>query len=105
MPADVRSLLLKRWMHSHEEDTASESVYRPAEYDFPPARGRRGFELRGDGSCVYIGISPRDGHAEEPCTWTLEGEAEPRLTLSLRSSTQNTLRIVSAAEDKRVVRK
>jgi hypothetical protein len=105
MPGDVRSVLLKRWMHSHEEDTASESIYRPAEYDFPPARGRSGFELRADGSCVYVGISPRDGHAEQPCTWTLEGEREPLLTLNLQSGTQNTLRIASASDDKLVVRK
>ncbi len=41
-----RSRLCQRWIHSHEEDTDTEMVYRPADFAFPPSRGRTGFENR-----------------------------------------------------------
>src|SRR5260370_746002 len=49
MPQDIApQLLQRRWMHSREEDTATEMVFRPASYHFPPARGRTGFALGPD---------------------------------------------------------
>ena len=47
------------WVHSHEEDTDAEMVYRPASYAFPPSRGRTSFDLRADGS--YVERSPGPG--------------------------------------------
>ncbi len=44
--SDLPPELFQHWMHSHEEDSGDVQVYRPADYDFPPARGRRGFELQ-----------------------------------------------------------
>jgi hypothetical protein len=59
-----RRRLEGRWLHSHEEDTADEMVFRSADsgYAFPRSRGRQGFELRADGS--YVGSSP--GPADQP---------------------------------------
>jgi hypothetical protein len=52
--------LHKRWLHSYEEDTETEAVYRPESYAFPPSRGPRpGFELRPDGSCILLAESRR----------------------------------------------
>ena len=50
----IAALIGCRWVHSHEEDTADEAVYRPDDYSFPPARGRDGFQLRADGTLVLI---------------------------------------------------
>ena len=33
--------LIGSWVHSHEEDTATEQVFRRADYAFPPSRGRK----------------------------------------------------------------
>ena len=67
-----RERLEGRWVHSHEEDTPDEMVFRPASYDFPRSRGRQSFELRPDGS--YAGSAP--GPADKPETaegsWSLE---------------------------------
>jgi hypothetical protein len=52
--------LTGRWMHSHEEDTGDLRVYRPADWDFPPARGRRGFDLRPGGELVVYGPGATD---------------------------------------------
>jgi hypothetical protein len=64
-------LLAQRWLHSHEEDTASEMVFRKAYYQFPPSRGRTGFELREDHSLVEIGVAPGDGPSESAGYWEL----------------------------------
>ena len=41
-----------RWVHSHEEDTEDEIVFRAESsgYDFPRSRGREALELNPDGS-------------------------------------------------------
>jgi hypothetical protein len=51
-----------RWVHSHEEDTPDEMVFRSADYAFPPSRGREAIELRPDGS--YAGTVP--GPVDKP---------------------------------------
>ena len=64
----------RRWVHSCEEDTATNAVYRPAEYNFPPARGRAAFECHADGSCTYIGIGATDVSAITHGTWQIEDD-------------------------------
>jgi hypothetical protein len=53
-----------RWIHSHEEDTADEMVFRSEDsgYEFPRSRGREALELRPDGS--YGGVVP--GPTDKP---------------------------------------
>ena len=72
----VPDFLFQRWLHSREEDTATERVYRPAAYPFPPSRGRPGFELRRDGTFVEIGIGPTDRPLETgpPGSWELASD-------------------------------
>jgi hypothetical protein len=49
------------WLHSHEEDTETTEVYRPADYPFRPARRvRRGLEFRPDGTFIEHGPGPDD---------------------------------------------
>ena len=40
--ADLKTCILGQWIHSHEEDAKGVMVYRPANYSFPPSRGRVG---------------------------------------------------------------
>jgi len=103
--ANSERLLLKRWRHSHEEDTATETVYRPESFGFAPSRGRHGFELRPDGTCTFVGIAPQDGMAEESCTWELENGKELRAVLHLGSGKNRVLHIASVDDQKLVVRK
>ena len=74
MPTIDSQALCQRWLHSHEEDSGNEKVYRPATYNFPPARGRTGFELRRDGTLVRIGIGATDRPIESSGTWELNGD-------------------------------
>ena len=74
-----RALLVRHWVHSHEEDTATETVYRPAEFPFPPSRGRTGFDLKPDRRCAGFGIAAADGIEEYAATWELDDD--DRLTI------------------------
>jgi hypothetical protein len=73
--------LAGRWVHSHEEDTDDELVFRAANsgYAFPPSRGRESLELRSDGS--YGGTVPGPADKPEPTEgeWTLEDGNRLRL--------------------------
>jgi hypothetical protein len=103
--SDVRpEVLQKRWMHSHEEDSATEMVFRPASFPFPPSRGRAGFDLEPDQSFIDIGIAPTDGPQESRGTWKL---ADNQLQLFKKPSRTpaRTLEIVSADKDRLVVKK
>ncbi|NQY66718.1 MAG: hypothetical protein HRT72_03215 [Flavobacteriales bacterium] len=55
----VSKHVYNKWLHSREEDTEYIKVYRPSTYQFPPSRGRRGFEIKEDGifALIKIGIT------------------------------------------------
>lgn len=63
-----------RWVHAHEEDTEEEMVFRPADSDLPPSRGRRALELRADGSFAEGGLGAADVPQEATGTWSVDGE-------------------------------
>lgn len=102
-PLDT-NLLFRRWIHSHEEDTESQEVYRPATFSFPPARGRSGFELRADHSCIYVGIGRGDGEQEIDGSWRYEGESERDLRIDC-AGVNRAMHIAVLEEDKLVVSK
>jgi hypothetical protein len=97
--------LMQRWLHSHEEDTRTDKVYRPASFPFPPSRGRTGFELRPDHSYIRSGIAARDGVSEEQGTWEIKENGEKQIILKSPSGDQLMLRVVSVDHDRLVVRK
>jgi hypothetical protein len=69
-PVD-RSTLVGHWVHSHEEDSGDEIVFRPAGYGFPPSRGRRALELRPDGKASRTDPGPTDKPESAPAGWEL----------------------------------
>jgi len=87
-----------RWVHSHEEDTEDEIVYRAESsgYDFPRSRGREALELNPDGS--YSGVVP--GPTDKPEAtggggWTVEGDTLvlPDRTLEVTGVEEGVLRV------------
>ena len=93
-----------RWVHAHEEDTEDEMVFRPADVELPPSRGRMGFELREDGTFVEAGLGARDIPEEATGSWTFENGV---ITLS-EGATQGVPRemeVVTVDEERLVVRK
>lgn len=98
-------MLSQHWIHSHEEDTETEMVFRPASFNFPRSRGRRGFELKPDGSLVDIGIGPTDRRQEAQGTWTLADDDRLVLYGKTPSGPSRTMQIVLAEKDRLVIKK
>jgi hypothetical protein len=94
--------LFRRWLHSREEDEGDVQVYRPAGYDLPPARGRRGLEFRPGGELLVIGPGPADKPEDAAGRWEPAGERRARV--SLPSGEAQELEIVSAEPDRLAVR-
>ena len=69
-----RERLAGRWVHSHEEDSGDELVFRPAGYAFPPSRGREAIELHPDGSYAGSVPGPVDKPEATEGEWTLEDD-------------------------------
>lgn len=98
----ARQAVIGKWIHSHEEDTDQEAIYRPASFSFPRSRGRRGFELRDDGTLMETAIGATDVPEEAVGRWDLR----PDGTLMLRSgSGVSTLRVIRTEPDRLVVAK
>ena len=95
-----RSALERAWVHSHEEDSGDQRVFRPAEYAFPPSRGRRGFELRPDGSYAETAPGPTDKPEEASGTWELDDDT---LVLSPSETAGSERLRVTAVDAERLV--
>jgi hypothetical protein len=100
-----KHVLHQHWVHSHEEDTDTEKVFRPATYNFPPSRGRKSFELKPDGSLVEHGIGPEDRARESKGTWKLEHDNILAFHLKSPSKPRQIMHILSADPDRLVIRK
>lgn len=48
------------WLHSFEDDRPEYTAYRPANYDFPPSRGREGFKISSNGDFERYKIGATD---------------------------------------------
>lgn len=72
MSSDIDpKVLVREWLHSHEEDTPGKMVFRPASFPFPPSRGRLGFELRADASLADHFPGPGDAPQSREGRWGL----------------------------------
>lgn len=95
----------RAWVHSHEEDTEAEIVFRPATFPFPPSRGRASLDLRPDGTAIESRPGPTDRRLERTGTWALEGEDLLTLRIPGAAEPSRRMRIVSVREDRLIVRK
>lgn len=73
MPDPLEKSLNAEWVHSHEEDEGDRMVFRPADFDFPPSRGRTGFRLEPGGAAEASGPGPDDRRRGAPGRWSLSG--------------------------------
>jgi len=100
-----RNALHQHWVHSHEEDTATETVYRPASFAFPRSRGRSAMALKTGGKLVETGIGPNDRPQESQGTWSLEEDGTLSIYEKGKKMPKRTMKIVSLDQDRLVVRK
>ena len=74
MKAPDPEALQGKWVHSHEEDSEDELVFRPSTEPLPPARGRRSFELRPDGTYLESFPGPVDVPEAAGGRWLLDDD-------------------------------
>jgi hypothetical protein len=98
-------LLQKHWVHSHEEDTGDQQVFRPSGYPLGPSRGRRSFELKANGHYVDHGIGPTDRRVTSEGTWHLDPENRLALSAKGRGAPTETWEIVQVVDDRLVMRR
>jgi hypothetical protein len=99
---DLKSLA-RTWIHSHEEDTQGEMIFRPDSYPLPPSRGRKSFQLEPGGQAVSSGPGPDDRTTTSKGSWTLQ--QSDVLTLQPASGSKTTMKILSVTPEKLVVKK
>ena len=86
LPIDI----YKKWAHSFEEDNEVH-VYRPAQYEFPRARGRDGIEFKQDGTFVDWVVGP--GHANRANTGKWQVNEEGNVKISFEDNTKPPLNL------------
>jgi hypothetical protein len=103
--SELKEAVQGRWLHSHEEDTPTEMVFRPAGFAFPPSRGRRGFELNQDGSCVETGIGPTDKPQHSRGQWQFEDGNKLTIRPDADPEATQILQVAAASPERLVVRR
>jgi hypothetical protein len=99
---DLHSLT-RTWVHSHEEDTPGEMVFRPDSHPLPPSRGRKSFHLAPDGQLRSSGPGPDDRTVSSQGTWSLD--KSDVLTLRPAAGGTTEMKILSVDPGKLVIRK
>lgn len=103
MATPDKKALQGHWVHSHEEDSEDEMVFRPATHAFPPSRGRTSFDLRPDGSYVESSPGPVDVPVSSRGRWSLE---DARLVLNAEGERPgHAWEIMAAEADRLAVRR
>jgi hypothetical protein len=100
----LSAALQQHWVHSHEEDTQTEMVFRPATYQFPRSRGRKAFSLNADGTLTQTNIAPTDRREQTTGTWKLAGD-ELAFYNESASQPSRVMKIASVDEHRLVVKK
>jgi hypothetical protein len=98
------SQLAKRWVHSHEEDTDDEMVFRPSDHALPRSRGRETLDLRADGTYLEHGIGADDRPVPADGTWQVTDD-HLRLESRGEGGGSRVLEIAHADTDRLVIRK
>ena len=95
--------LIGHWVHSHEEDSAKEMIFRPASFSFPRSRGRDSFELKTD-VLIERGPGPADAATETLGTWSVSADGELSFFHGAEKKAARVMKIISAKADRLVVR-
>jgi len=90
--------VFRLWVHSHEEDTVNVKVYRRSDYNFPPVRGRTGFEIKDNGEFIEYDIGPDDRPKISSGRWKQEGTNRIKVSFRDREHKSYTTDIISVDE-------
>jgi hypothetical protein len=98
----LSSTVFNHWKHSYEEDQDGLKIYRLSTFQFPPSRGREGFEIRKNGEFIKHGIAASDEPIKTLGSWSQISDnkivlsyADPGLndTIEIASTEKDLLKI------------
>ena len=97
----TESLDLKRavgqWQHAHEEDSPGTMVFRRANVELPPSRGRSRLEIGGDLAVLEVAPGPDDRPVER--------RLGPLVADRPGSEGKPSVKVISIDTDRMVVRR
>ena len=94
--------LNQKWIHSFEEDTEDEMVYRPQSFTLGKSRGRTQLDLKANGKVVDTKIGRDDVPDAVIGTWKLEGD---QLIVELSDSSRQVYPVKEVTPEKLVLKK
>ena len=97
------ALLAQAWTQSHEEDTASEMVFRPSSFNFAPSRGRRSFQLGAGGELHDSIPGPDDRPQGRTGNWRLVDSDQLELAPSGAGGPTEQMKVLSVEPGKLVI--
>lgn len=100
-----KTSLTGSWVHSHEEDSGDQKVYRPEMYKFPPSRGRSGFQLNPDGTMLEYGPDATDKTASRPGRWEIRPDQSLALFPAGSAAPSRVMKVAALSSTKLVVDK
>ena len=96
--ASATKALYQHWVHSYEDEDGTGKVYRISSYDFPPSRGRHGFQLQKEGECIEFAIARGDGIEKRMANWVFESSDIIKITFKDATIPSVKYRILSVSE-------
>ncbi len=90
------------WVRSPEEDTATEMVFRPPSYPFPPSRSRDGMRLSPDGTLTQATAGATDLARQRAGRWRVENGA---LHLQVGDEAGRVLHLLALSSDRLVAKR
>jgi hypothetical protein len=107
VPAEqLPDAIYKHWIYSNQDKDhrPSVSVFRPSDYNFPPSRGRRGFEIRRNGEFILYEIGPDDRPVKKVGEFKVEGANKIKVYFEDKNKSAFSLGIVSLEENNSLLR-
>ncbi len=92
------------WVHSYEEDGGNKSVYRTNSYDFPPSRGRDGFNIKQNGEIIFKTIGETDTPQLMSGNFKIINQNNLHIEFK-NSSMSRVMKIISCEKDLLVIEK
>lgn len=96
--------LHRLWVHSHEEDTGTETVFRPATFAFPRSRGRASMDFKPGGDLIETGPGSDDRPRQRRASWKLVGSDTLVLYEKGGRKPARTMKIASLDKDRLVLK-
>lgn len=95
-----KNMLIKSWVHSYEEDTDVQMVYRPIDArEFPPSRYRQVLIFDENNRCRYLVLAPDDGHYFEQGSWYYKETEKTIIIKNAQEEIKYSLKVVRLGSD------